>query len=157
MTQGSGVTTDQSASPGYSDTEVRSGLTDALLDSGDEDFVAAETRRSHHDGDNDTGGLGESSAESIALTLLSQVGRCRLPPADRLPWLVTRDMAQGQALLPLPSSLPVDPDTELMMSGVTELRGTMTWAPPRPQIVLTVQPVPAKRTLALSSQVNTGL
>ena len=154
MTQGSGVTTDQSASPGYSDTEVRSELTDALLDSGDEDFVAAETQRSH---DDDVTGLGESSAESIALTLLSQVGRCRLPPADRLPWLVTRDMAQGQALLPLPSSLPVDPDTELMMSGVTELRGTMTWAPPRPQIVLTVQPVPAKRTLALSSQVNTDL
>ena len=143
-----GVTTDQSASPGYSDTEVRSQLTDALLDSGDEDFAAAEGQRSRDDP-----GLGESSAESIALTLLSQVGRCRLPPADRLPWLVTRDMAQGQVLLPLPSSLPVDPDTELLMSGVTEIRGTMTWAPPRPQIVLTVQPVPAKRTLALSSQV----
>ena len=138
-----GVTTDQSASPGYSDTEVRSELTDALLDSGDEDFAAAEGQRSRD----------ESSAESIALTLLSQVGRCRLPPADRLPWLVTRDMAQGQDLLPLPSSLPVDPDTELMMSGVTEIRGTMTWAPPRPQIVLTLQPVPAKRTLALSNQV----
>ena len=142
------ITTDQSASPGYSDTEVRSEMTDSLLDSGDEDFAAAETRST------DTV-IEDSSAESIALTLLSQVGSCRLPPADRLPWLVTRDMVD-QALLPLPSSLPVDPDTELMMSGVTELRGTLTWAPPRPQIVLTVQPVPAKRTLALSSQVNNG-
>ena len=144
MTQGG--TTDQSASPGYSDCEARSELTDAILDSGDEDFAAAETRST------DTAdSLTESSAESIALTLLSQVGSCRLPPADRLPWLVTRDMVD-QDLLPLPSSLPVDPDTDLLVSGVTELRGTLTWAPPRPQIVLTVQPVPGKRTLALSSQ-----
>lgn len=141
LTQGG--TTDQSASPGYSDTELRSELSDAMLDSGDEDFAAAETSVSTD--------MEDSSAESIALTLLSQVGSCRLPPADRLPWLVTRAMVD-QALLPLPSSLPVDPDTELLMSGVTELRGTLTWAPPRPQIVLTVQPVPDKRTLALSSQ-----
>ena len=52
-------------------------------------------------------------------------------------WLVTRDMAD-QDLLPLPSSVPVDPDTEWSSSAATEIRGTLTWAPPRPQIVLTV-------------------
>ena len=43
-----------------------------------------------------------------------------------------------QDLLPLPSSVPVDPDTEWSSSAATEIRGTLTWAPPRPQIVLTV-------------------
>ena len=74
-----------------------------------------------------------------------------------------------QDLLPLPSSVPVDPDLDMLdMSHVTEIRGTLTWAPPRPQvllnifgpfhnyffiqIVLTVQNIPSKRTLALSSQ-----
>ena len=139
-------TTDQSASPGYSDTEGPD-LTDRLLDSNDEDFMDSETRRS-----TDTlTGLPDSSAESIALSLLSRVGQGRLPPADKLPWLVSRDMVD-QDLIPLPSSLPVDPDSEMVGCPHTELRGTLTWAPPRPQIVLTVQPSPARRTLALSNQ-----
>ena len=40
---------------------------------------------------------------------LGQVGAGRLPPADQLPWLVTEEDAPQQ-LLPLPDSLPVDPD-----------------------------------------------
>ena len=132
-------TTDQSASPGYSDVDTAA--TDTALDSNDEDFTAAETLTS------DPGA--ECSAECIALSLLSQVGRGRLPPADKLCWLVSRDMV-NQELIPLPSSLPVDPDTDT--GHVTEIRGSMTWAPPRPQIVLTVQGVPGKRTLALSNQ-----
>ena len=113
-----------------------------MLDSEDEDWMAAETRS--------TDTLTECSAECIALSLLSQVGSGRLPPADKLCWLVTRDMVD-QDLLPLPSSTPVDPDTIDTVTG-HDIRGTMTWAPPRPQIVLTVQTVPARRTLALSSQ-----
>ena len=57
-----------------------------------------------------------------------------------------------QDLIPLPSSLPVDPDTDLLSCPHTSLRGTLTWAPPRPQIVLTVQARPGRRTLALSNQ-----
>ena len=56
-----------------------------------------------------------------------------------------------QGLLPLPDSTPVDPDSEL--AGYTsELRGTLTWAPPRPQIILTVQQQPGRRTVGLSAQ-----
>ena len=56
-----------------------------------------------------------------------------------------------QGLLPLPDSTPVDPDSEL--AGCTsELRGTLTWAPPRPQIILTVQQQPGRRTVGLSAQ-----
>jgi len=132
------ATTDQSASPGYSDCEGNE-TTDLLLDSSDEDFIQSELRSS------------DCSAESIALSLLSRVGHGRLPPADKLPWLVSRDMVD-QDLIPLPSSLPVDPDTEVLCSPHSSLRGTLTWAPPRPQIVLTVQPRPGRRTLALSNQ-----
>ena len=140
------ATTDQSASPGYSDTEGPD-LTDRNLDSNDEDFMESEMRRS-----TDTlTGLPDSSAESIALSLLSRVGQGRLPPADKIAWLVSRDMVD-QDLIPLPSSLPVDPDTDLTGCPHTEIRGTLTWAPPRPQIVLTVQPRPGRRTLALSAQ-----
>ena len=147
QTDDTAATTDQSASPGYSDTEGPE-LTDRLLDSNDEDFMDSELRRST---DTLTGLPSDSSAESIALSLLSRVGQGRLPPADKLPWLVSRDMVD-QDLIPLPSSLPVDPDSEMVGCPHTELRGTLTWAPPRPQIVLTVQPSPARRTLALSNQ-----
>jgi len=137
-------TTDQSASPGYTDNEAD---TDHVLDSNDEDFMAAETRS--------TDTLTDCSAECIALSLLSQVGRGRLPPADKLCWLVSRDMVD-QDLLPLPSSIPVDPDQDQELASsqghVTEIRGSLTWAPPRPQIVLTVQNVPRKKAHALSSQ-----
>ena len=135
-----GGTTDQSASPGYSDPDITE---DNILDSEDEDFIEAETVTIRS-----TDTLAQCSAECIALSLLSQVGSGRLPPVDRVPWLVSRDMAD-QDLLPLPSSLPVDPDMDMVTQ---DIRGTLTWAPPRPQIVLTVQTVPAKRTLALSSQ-----
>ena len=44
-----------------------------------------------------------------------------------------------QDLLPLPSSVPVDPDLDMLdMSHVTEIRGTLTWAPPRPQVLLNI-------------------
>merc|ERR1719323_2320308 len=66
------------------------------------------------------------SAESIALSLLSRVGTGRLPPADQLTWLVSRDEVD-QDLLPLPSSLPVDPEFSSDFQDATELRGTLTW------------------------------
>ena len=47
-----------------------------LLDSGDEDFRVGEAGAGSE--------LEDSSAECIALSLLSQLGSHRLPPADRL-------------------------------------------------------------------------
>jgi len=138
------TTTDQSASPGYSDTEgENNNETDRFLDSNDEDFVEFE-RQAICD-------IPEGSAESIALSLLSRVGFGRLPPADKLTWLVSREEAD-QDLLPLPSSLPVDPEAYDDLQDATQLRGTLTWAPPRPQIVLTVQDKPKKRGIALNNQ-----
>jgi len=135
------TTTDQSASPGYSDTEAEE--TDKLLDSNDEDFVDYEKQTKCD--------IPEGSAESIALSLLSRVGYRRLPPADKLTWLVSREEV-NQDLLPLPSSLPIDPEGFDDFQDATELRGTLTWAPPRPQIVLTVQDKPKKRSIALGNQ-----
>jgi len=136
------TTTDQSASPGYSDNEAET-ENDKLLDSNDEDFVDFEKQTMRD--------IPEGSAESIALSLLSRVGYGRLPPADKLTWLVSREEVD-QDLLPLPSSLPIDPEAYDDFHDATELRGTLTWAPPRPQIVLTVQDKPKKRSIALGNQ-----
>ena len=80
-------TTDQSASPGYSDNDCNHDNTDDILDSNDEDFMEAETKSTKS-----TDTLTQCSAECIALSLLSQVGSGRLPPVDKLSWLVSRDM-----------------------------------------------------------------
>ena len=48
--------------------------------------------------------------------LLGQIGAGRLPPADQIPWLVSEEDAPQQ-LLPLPDSLPVDPDDFLKVHG----------------------------------------
>ena len=72
------ATTDQSASPGYSDTEGNE-TTDRILDSNDEDFIDSEIRSTHTLTD-----FQDCSAESIALSLLSRVGHGRLPPADKV-------------------------------------------------------------------------
>lgn len=55
--------------------------------------------------------------------------------ASDLEWLVTEQEAP-QALLPLPKSWPVSPDSA-EQSHPTPLRGTQDWAPPRPQIIFT--------------------
>jgi len=135
------TTTDQSASPAYS-SPGEEGDTDQVLDSADEEFSGWERRGVELPG---------GSAESIALSLLSRVGSGRLPPADQLTWLVSRDEVD-QDLLPLPSSLPVDPEFSSDFQDATELRGTLTWAPPRPQIVLTVQEKPKKKLTAMMAQ-----
>jgi run domain Beclin-1 interacting cysteine-rich containing protein len=44
----------------------------------------------------------------------------------------------------------VDPEAD--MKDATELRGTLSWAPPRPQIVLTVRNKPKSKSAALSQQ-----
>jgi len=139
-------TTDQSGSTDYNSGDGHD--YEAMLDSNDEDFSQFEP------GSKDFLGslrdIPEGSAESIALSLLGQVGAGRLPPADQLPWLVTEEDAPQQ-LLPLPDSLPVDPD-DAELKGATELRGNLVWAPPRPQIVLTVQNKPQNRKAALYLQ-----
>jgi len=138
-------TTDQSGSTDYSGNE--SGDQDWMLDSNDEEFSKFE--RGSKDFIGSLRDIPEGSAEGIALSLLGQVGAGRLPPADQLPWLVSEEEAPQQ-LLPLPDSLPVDPDQD--MKGATELRGSLVWAPPRPQIVLTIQDKPKNRKAAMYQQ-----
>ena len=88
MTDG---TTDQSASPGYSDCETPGPTSEPELDSEDSEFAGAERGGEARPED--------CSAESIALCLLSRVGGARLPPADKLTWLVSREDSGDQVEL----------------------------------------------------------
>lgn len=60
--------------------------------------------------------------------------------ASDLEWLISEEEVP-QALLPLPKSWPVNPD-ESENEFSTPLRGTTEWAPPRPQIIFTMHPMP---------------
>ncbi|XP_023337964.1 run domain Beclin-1-interacting and cysteine-rich domain-containing protein [Eurytemora carolleeae] len=138
-------TTDQSGSTDYNSED--SYEFEKMLDSNDEDYSKFE--RGSKDFVGSLSNIPEGSAESIALSLLGQIGAGRLPPADQLPWLVSEEDAPQQ-LLPLPDSLPVDPEDDL--KGATALRGNLLWAPPRPQLVLTVQYKPKNRKAAMYLQ-----
>ncbi|CAK9828348.1 Run domain Beclin-1-interacting and cysteine-rich domain-containing protein [Anthophora retusa] len=85
------------------------------------------------------------SAEGVALSLLSRFSEKQLPRASELQWLVSEKDAP-QRLLPLPKSWPINPD-DAENSQSIPLRGTMEWAPPRPQIIFTSHPPPVRRTL----------
>ncbi|KOC60223.1 Run domain Beclin-1 interacting and cystein-rich containing protein [Habropoda laboriosa] len=85
------------------------------------------------------------SAEGVALSLLSRFSEKQLPRASELQWLVSEKDAP-QRLLPLPKSWPINPD-DVKNSQSIPLRGTMEWAPPRPQIIFTSHPPPVRRTL----------
>ncbi|XP_015522387.1 run domain Beclin-1-interacting and cysteine-rich domain-containing protein [Neodiprion lecontei] len=88
------------------------------------------------------------SAEGVALCLIRRFSEKQLPRASELEWLVSEQDAPQQ-LLPLPTSWPVSPDEAENedMTQATLLRGTMEWAPPRPQIIFTPQPAPVRRIL----------
>ncbi|XP_035739254.1 run domain Beclin-1-interacting and cysteine-rich domain-containing protein-like isoform X2 [Vespa mandarinia] len=85
------------------------------------------------------------SAEGVALSLISRFSEKQLPRASELQWLVSEKDAPQQ-LLPLPKSWPVSPD-EVETEESIPLRGTIEWAPPRPQIIFTPHPPPMRRTL----------
>ncbi|XP_066992565.2 run domain Beclin-1-interacting and cysteine-rich domain-containing protein [Anabrus simplex] len=88
------------------------------------------------------------SAEGVALSLLRQFSEKQLPRASDLEWLVSEQDAPQQ-LLPLPTSWPISPDEaeDADMRQATPLRGTMEWAPPRPQVIFTAHPTPVRRVL----------
>ncbi|XP_072762958.1 run domain Beclin-1-interacting and cysteine-rich domain-containing protein [Anoplolepis gracilipes] len=89
------------------------------------------------------------SAEGVALSLISRFNEKQLPRASELQWLVSEKDAP-QRLLPMPKSWPVSPDEiEIEIEGTRTipLRGTVEWAPPRPQIIFTPHPPPVRRTL----------
>lgn len=95
------------------------------------------------------------SAESVAISLLKKFSEKQLPKASDLQWLVTEQDAP-QRLLPLPDSYPISPDDADRMkqsakSSRTRLRGNMEWAPPRPQIIFSIQPTP-NRSVLLAKQ-----
>ncbi|KAL1491694.1 hypothetical protein ABEB36_012253 [Hypothenemus hampei] len=85
------------------------------------------------------------SAEGVALSLISKFNEEHLPKASDLEWLISEEEVP-QALLPLPKSWPVSSDDHEGGSS-TPLRGTRDWAPPRPQIVLTLLPSPSRKEL----------
>lgn len=82
------------------------------------------------------------SAEGVALSLISRFSEKQLPRASELQWLVSEKDAP-QRLLPMPKSWPVSPDEiEIDDAQTIPLRGTVEWAPPRPQIIFTPHPPP---------------
>jgi len=82
------------------------------------------------------------SAEGVALSLISRFSEKQLPRASELQWLVSEKDAP-QRLLPMPKSWPVSPDEiEIEDARTIPLRGTIEWAPPRPQIIFTPHPPP---------------
>ncbi|XP_076630094.1 run domain Beclin-1-interacting and cysteine-rich domain-containing protein rubicon isoform X2 [Colletes latitarsis] len=83
------------------------------------------------------------SAEGVALSLISRFSEKQLPRASELQWLVSEKEAP-QSLLPMPKSWPINPDEA---EQPIPLRGTIEWAPPRPQIIFTLHPPPVRRTL----------
>ncbi|XP_011877709.1 PREDICTED: run domain Beclin-1 interacting and cysteine-rich containing protein [Vollenhovia emeryi] len=87
------------------------------------------------------------SAEGVALSLISRFSEKQLPRASELQWLVSEKDAP-QRLLPMPKSWPVSPDeVEVEDARTIPLRGTVEWAPPRPQIIFTPHPPPVRRTM----------
>ncbi|XP_058795536.1 run domain Beclin-1-interacting and cysteine-rich domain-containing protein isoform X2 [Phymastichus coffea] len=87
------------------------------------------------------------SAEGVALSLISRFSEKHLPRASELQWLVSEQDAP-QCLLPLPQSWPISPDDAEGIDGNSiHLRGTVEWAPPRPQIIFTAHPPPVRRIL----------
>lgn len=82
------------------------------------------------------------SAEGVALSLISRFSERQLPRASELQWLVSEKDAP-QRLLPMPKSWPVSPDeAEVEGARTIPLRGTIEWAPPRPQIIFTLHAPP---------------
>jgi len=104
-------------------------------------FSDAESRAARFATDSN---MSESSvsAEGVALSLISRFSEKQLPRASELQWLVSEKDAP-QRLLPLPKSWPVSPDeVEIEDARTIPLRGTVEWAPPRPQIIFTPHPPP---------------
>uniref|UniRef100_A0A6P7FP69 Run domain Beclin-1-interacting and cysteine-rich domain-containing protein n=1 Tax=Diabrotica virgifera virgifera TaxID=50390 RepID=A0A6P7FP69_DIAVI len=117
-----------------SNLEENSGLSMSMASLYSEADLMRRNTRGAPDGSSDI-----LSAEGVALSLISKFSDKQLPRASDLEWLVSEKDAP-QALLPLPKSWPVSPDSA--DEHVTPLRGTEEWAPPRAQIIFTLHPVP---------------
>lgn len=94
-----------------------------------------------------------TSAENVAINLLKHFNEQRLPKASELEWLVS-EQDVPQKLLPLPTSVAVSPDDAGLAKETqspTQLRGTAEWAPPRPQLILTLHSN-TKRSLLMGTQ-----
>ncbi|XP_024885568.1 run domain Beclin-1-interacting and cysteine-rich domain-containing protein [Temnothorax curvispinosus] len=107
-------------------------------------FSDAESRAARFATDSNESSM---SAEGVALSLISRFSEKQLPRASELQWLVSEKDAP-QRLLPMPKSWPVSPDeVEIEDARTIPLRGTVEWAPPRPQIIFTPHPPPVRRML----------
>lgn len=93
------------------------------------------------------------SAEGVAINLLKRFSEQKLPKASELDWLVS-EQDVPQKLLPLPTSVAVSPDdagTDKNSEMQLQLRGTFDWAPPRPQLILTLH-TNTKRSVLMGIQ-----
>jgi len=94
-----------------------------------------------------------SSAEAIAMLLLSKFQQHQMPNPRNLRWLVSDSQVPEQQLLPMPdlNSINVNPDDQVHLN--TFIRGSKDWAPPRQQIIFTTHPVPDRKR-KIMEQVN---
>ncbi|KAJ8867204.1 hypothetical protein PR048_030999, partial [Dryococelus australis] len=129
------------------------GKTDRLSVSMASLYSEADLSKHHHaisPRGNCDGPLTESvvSAEGVALCLIRQFSDKQLPRASDLQWLVSEQDAPQQ-LLPMPTSWPVSPDEaeDTDTCQAMPLRGTVEWAPPRPQVIFTPHAALPRRVL----------
>ncbi|XP_072388660.1 run domain Beclin-1-interacting and cysteine-rich domain-containing protein isoform X1 [Diabrotica undecimpunctata] len=122
-----------------SNLEENSGLSMSMASLYSEADLMRRNIRGAPDGSSDI-----LSAEGVALSLISKFSDKQLPRASDLEWLVSEKDAP-QALLPLPKSWPVSPDSA--DEHITPLRGTEEWAPPRAQIIFTLHPTPIRKDI----------
>lgn len=72
-----------------------------------------------------------NSAEAIAISLLKRFSESQLPKASDLDWIVS-EFETPQSLLSLSRGAPAEPDSA--EADNCRLRGTLEWAPLRPQV-----------------------
>ncbi|UJR31583.1 hypothetical protein I4U23_019070 [Adineta vaga] len=98
--------------------------------------------------------LQESSAESIALSLMETWKNYKVPTAPELFWMIPHDEDLPQQLLPLPDGISVDPSEDYLSNEDGQrilCRGNSQWAPPREQLIFHIHQ-PANREIQLKKQ-----
>lgn len=97
---------------------------------------------------------GESSAETIALTLMETWKNYKVPSANELFWMIPHDEDLPQQLLPLPDGIVIDPNEDFIVTDDgrrISCRGNGQWAPPREQLIFHIHS-PSNRIHQLKEQ-----
>ncbi|GAU88592.1 hypothetical protein RvY_01264-2 [Ramazzottius varieornatus] len=91
-----------------------------------------------------------NSAEAIAISLLKHFSASQLPKASDLDWIIS-EFETPQGLLSLSRGVPAERD--LAEADNCRLRGTLEWAPLRPQVIYHIQ-TPVALNTAMAQQKN---